>query len=104
MGTPAYIAAFLTLAIVLGSLISTIAVVLQELTFSRYRRSREVLRLIWLSVAESFGYRQLTVFWRPGGLVSGFRRDTMWGQMSRRGFTPVTPLSERERANDEKAA
>jgi len=103
-GSPAYIAAFLTLAIVLGSLISTIAVVLQELTYSRYRRSREVLRLIWLSIAESFGYRQLTVFWRLRGLVSGFRRDTVWGQMSRRGFTPATPLPEQERANDEKAA
>jgi hypothetical protein len=82
----AYLVAFVLLAFVLGSLISTLAMVLQELSFFRYRTLREVLWLIVFAVLENLGYRQLTVFWRLRGLVSAFRRDTTWGQMTRRGF------------------
>ena len=85
-GSPTYIVAFITLAIVLGSLISMMAVVLQELTYFRYRTFREVAQLIGLSFLESFGYRQLTVWWRLRGLVSAAWRDTSWGTMTRRGF------------------
>ena len=69
-----------------------------------YRTIREVLSLIGLSIAENFGYRQLTVLWRLKGLLSAARRDTTWGQMTRRGFGPDIPLPEKEPRSDARAA
>jgi cellulose synthase/poly-beta-1,6-N-acetylglucosamine synthase-like glycosyltransferase len=92
-GSAAYITAFITASIVLGSLISTMAVVLQEMTHFRYSGFRQVLSLIVLSMVESLGYRQLTVWWRLRGLVAAARMNTTWGQMTRRGFEPATRVS-----------
>jgi cellulose synthase/poly-beta-1,6-N-acetylglucosamine synthase-like glycosyltransferase len=93
-GSASYIFAFITVAIVFGSLISTMAVVLQEMTHFRYSGFRQVLNLIGISILESLGYRQLTVWWRLRGLVSAARMNTTWGQMTRRGFEPATPVSQ----------
>ena len=91
-GSATYAGAFVMVAVVLGSLISTFAVVLQELSFSRYRSTREVLALVGLAMVEGFGYRQLTLWWRMRGLISGLRRTTAWGPMDRKGFGDTVSL------------
>lgn len=58
----------------------------EELSFRRYRRFSDLLRVLGLALIESFGYRQLTTFWRLRGLVSAMRGDTSWGEMERTGF------------------
>jgi cellulose synthase/poly-beta-1,6-N-acetylglucosamine synthase-like glycosyltransferase len=103
-GSAAYAGAFVMLAVVLGSLISTFAVVLQELSFSRYRSNREVLWLVGLAMVESFGYRQLTLWWRLRGLISAFGGESAWGQMTRRGFGEAVPLSPPQEREDTRAA
>jgi cellulose synthase/poly-beta-1,6-N-acetylglucosamine synthase-like glycosyltransferase len=84
--TPLYTAAFLLLAIGLGVGLSLAAVALEELGFRRYPRWRDLLYLIWLGVAENFGYRQLTTLWRLRGTILVFRKGKIWGRMDRRGF------------------
>jgi len=61
-------------------------VALEELGFRRYPKRSDLYRLIWLAVAENFGYRQLTALWRLRGLVTVFRKAKGWGRMERRGF------------------
>jgi cellulose synthase/poly-beta-1,6-N-acetylglucosamine synthase-like glycosyltransferase len=82
-----FVAAFLALAIVFGIALSLAAVGLEELTFRRYQRWRDLLQLFWVAVVESVGYRQLSSFWRFRGIISKLRGKTQWGQAPRKGFT-----------------
>lgn len=81
-----YATAFLSVAIGLGIGLSFTAVALEELGFRRYPKRSDLYRLIWLAIAENFGYRQLTALWRLRGLVTVFRKAKGWGRMERRGF------------------
>ena len=74
------------LAFVLGLAQSIAAVALEQIAFRRYTRLRDLWMLFLLSVVENLGYRQMTVFWRLRGLVSYFRKQTVWGEMTRTGF------------------
>jgi cellulose synthase/poly-beta-1,6-N-acetylglucosamine synthase-like glycosyltransferase len=76
---------FLT-AIAFGALISVLSVLLEELTFRRYPRTRDLVMLVGLGVLENFGYRQLTTWWRLKGTWDYFRGRQGWGQMVRKGF------------------
>jgi cellulose synthase/poly-beta-1,6-N-acetylglucosamine synthase-like glycosyltransferase len=81
-----YVVAFLLLAVFLGSAFSIAAVALEELSFRRYRRFRDLVTLLGLALVENFGYRQLTTYWRLHGLASAMRGNTTWGEMGRTGF------------------
>jgi cellulose synthase/poly-beta-1,6-N-acetylglucosamine synthase-like glycosyltransferase len=76
---------FLT-AIAFGALISVISVLLEEVSFRRYPRIRDLLMLFALGILENFGYRQLTTWWRLKGTVDYFRGRQGWGAMVRKGF------------------
>jgi cellulose synthase/poly-beta-1,6-N-acetylglucosamine synthase-like glycosyltransferase len=74
-----------------GALVSVAAVVLEEVSFRRYPRLLDLLRLAMYGVIENFGYRQLTLWWRLRGTWDFFRGRAEWGAMARRGFTAQTP-------------
>lgn len=77
-------AVFFCLAVGLGVLLSTSAIVLEEMSFHVYPRIRDLLKLYWVAVTENFGYRQLTVLWRIRGTISWLRgRAPEWGDMKR---------------------
>jgi arginine exporter protein ArgO len=87
-----YVVAFLLVAFVLGIALSVAAVGLEELTFRRYPRMKDLLALFGLAVLEGFGYRQIATLWRVRGLVSVLRRKKGWGEMTRKGFAaPASP-------------
>ena len=71
-----------------GMLLSLLTLVLDELSFQPYERIRDRLVLVPWAVLESFGYRQLTAYWRLRGLVKYMRGSSDWGVMTRAGFTP----------------
>jgi cellulose synthase/poly-beta-1,6-N-acetylglucosamine synthase-like glycosyltransferase len=77
---------FFLAAVVYGSLLSVAAVVLEELSFRRYPKVTDLLRLAAYGVLENFGYRQLTTWWRIGGVVDYLRRRHGWGTMKRNAF------------------
>jgi cellulose synthase/poly-beta-1,6-N-acetylglucosamine synthase-like glycosyltransferase len=81
---------FFLAAIVYGSLLSVAAVALEELSFRRYPRATDLLRLAAYGVLENFGYRQLATCWRIVGSIDYFRGRQGWGTMKRKGFAPVT--------------
>ncbi len=82
----AYATAFLLTALLLGAALSVAAVCLEELTFRRYPRVRDLAQLMLLAAVEPFGYRQLSSMWRVRGLIRGLRGVQGWGEMTRRGF------------------
>ncbi|MEQ8331157.1 MAG: glycosyltransferase [Longimicrobiales bacterium] len=86
---PLFVAAFLMVAVVLGVSLSISAVALEELSFRRYPRASDLIRLFILGVAENFGYRQASTFWRLKGTISALRGVEGWGAMTRTGFTLV---------------
>lgn len=79
-----YVGASVLLA-VLGSLA---AVLVEEVSFARYPRRRDVLALILAAIAEPFWFHFLHSWWRTVGLVRALRRtESGWGEMTRAGFT-----------------
>jgi len=82
--------AFLSVAIVLGGVLSFAAVAMEELTFRRYPRRGDLFRLFGLAVTENFGYRQLNAWWRLKGTISALRGVQGWGTMTRKGFSTPT--------------
>ena len=64
---------FLGLAIGLGVLLSTSAIMLEEISFHMYPRFRQLMLLYFIAIIENFGFRQLTAIWRLQGLIRWFR-------------------------------
>ena len=81
-----FFALFLTLAILLGTMLSIAAAVLDDISFERFPRLSQVLSLVFYGLAENFGYRQLTLLWRLRGMVDYWRGKQGWGDMQRKGF------------------
>jgi hypothetical protein len=69
-----------------GMLLSIWAVVLEEVSFRRYRRFSDLFRLLLFASLENFGYRQLTVWWRLKAFVNVWKGTHVWGDMARKGF------------------
>lgn len=79
-------ALLLALAVALGVAQSLAAIALEQFAFRRYRAPRDLALLVFLSLAENLGYRQLTLVWRLRGLWKFLRKDSSWGEMTRTGF------------------
>jgi cellulose synthase/poly-beta-1,6-N-acetylglucosamine synthase-like glycosyltransferase len=78
---------FFIVAVVYGIFLSVGAVLLEEISFHRYPRARDLIRLIGMAVLENFGYRQITVWWRIKAFFDYFRGVQTWGTMQRSGFS-----------------
>jgi cellulose synthase/poly-beta-1,6-N-acetylglucosamine synthase-like glycosyltransferase len=76
----------LGLSVSLGVLLSTSAIMLEELSFHLYPRMRDVATLFLVAVLENFGYRQMTAVFRLQGLsrsLFGGRQKPAWEPISR---------------------
>jgi cellulose synthase/poly-beta-1,6-N-acetylglucosamine synthase-like glycosyltransferase len=76
--------AFLVVSVGLGVLLSASSLLLDEQSFHTYPKIRQVFSLLAASVAENFGFRQLTTLWRLEGTIRwavGARQ--VWGEMTR---------------------
>lgn len=82
-----YVLAFLAVAFALGISLSFAAVGLEELSFRRYPKMRDLTTLLVIAVVENVGYRQLSIWWRLRGMISKFRGASAWGAMERKGFS-----------------
>lgn len=60
---------FLGLAIGLGVMLSTSAIMLEELSFHMYPKFSQLALLYLVAIVENFGFRQLTALWRFQGLI-----------------------------------
>lgn len=84
---PAVVLTIFLVTIIYGSFISSLAVLLEEMTMHKYPKVSHLLKLFFWSLTESFWYRPLLVIWRLEGLISFFFRKAEWGQMQRKGIS-----------------
>ncbi|HLL64952.1 MAG TPA: glycosyltransferase [Micromonosporaceae bacterium] len=78
---------FMLVAYGYAMLISLTVLLLEEVTFHRYPRWRDLTICVAAAVVENLGYRQLLAFWQMRGAWSAVRgRTAVWGQMTRQGF------------------
>ena len=83
--------AFFLVAFALGAVLSMAAIALEERLFQRYRRKRDLARLLLMALGEVFWYRQLNAFWRVKGLWAAIRGSKEgWGTIKRQGFQAGT--------------
>ncbi|GMR04506.1 MAG: glycosyltransferase [Thermodesulfobacteriota bacterium] len=77
---------FLTMAILLGVLLSTGSILLEEMSYRRYPRGRDFLLLLLYGVLENFGYRQINSFWRTQAVFKKIFRKKKWEHVKKSGF------------------
>lgn len=77
---------FLTLAILLGIVLSVTSLILEEVTVKKYVDPKDLVKMVMLSVIENFGYRQLITIWRLKGTYDLFMKKKKWGTMVRKKF------------------
>jgi cellulose synthase/poly-beta-1,6-N-acetylglucosamine synthase-like glycosyltransferase len=87
---------FLAVAVGYGLLLSLWTLALEEVTYRRYPRVSDFLKLCWFAVLENFGYRQITVWFRLQAFWRFARGNHSWGAQRREGFAspvaaPVKP-------------
>lgn len=75
-------------SVLLATLGSLAAMLVEEVSFARYPRTRDVAALLWAAVAEPFWFHFVHSWWRAVGVVRALRRkESEWGEMTRAGFT-----------------
>lgn len=78
---------FMLIAYGYAILVTLAAMTLEEMTFRKYARWRDLGVMLLAAVAENIGYRQLTAWWRLQGWWASLRgRKQVWGTMTRVGL------------------
>lgn len=77
---------FFLLAVIIGIMISLLAVLLEEYSEKRYPRLKNILTIFLFAWLENILYRQFLALVRAGAFISVMRRKREWGRMERRGF------------------
>lgn len=78
MVPPVILVAFILLGFVYGGFLSVGAVLLEELTYRRYPRLRDLLTLLVCAMIENIGYRQLVLLFRFQGMLSFLGGRRRW--------------------------
>jgi len=77
---------FMLVAIFYGVFLSIAAVLLEEISFRRYPGWEDLARLIWYSIWENIGFRQLLALFKVKAFFDFIGRRRRWGDMGHKGF------------------
>jgi cellulose synthase/poly-beta-1,6-N-acetylglucosamine synthase-like glycosyltransferase len=91
---------FLVVAYGFSLALTAFTLALEQWTYRGYGKLSDRLWLLFVSLFEGLGYRQLTAIWRFHGLARFTRGSREWGVMTREGFgEPVSsdPMTDTER-------
>lgn len=90
-----YFLLFMAVAYAYALLVTVAALAVEELSFHKYPRWRDLLTTLSAAVLENVGYRQLTAVWRlEGWWHSLIGRRQEWGTMTRTGFATANDAEE----------
>lgn len=81
-----FVVLFFSVAVLLGVLLSTAALMVEEIYYRSYPKLRDVLILFVFAIMENFFYRQIHSWWRFLGLVDFVFKRGGWGTLSRQRF------------------
>ncbi|QKS72900.1 glycosyltransferase family 2 protein [Paenalkalicoccus suaedae] len=76
----------LTVTVMYGSLLSALAVLLEEWTYHKYEDTKSILVLYFWALTETFWYRPFMVWNRVLGIIAAIRKTGGWGSMQRKGL------------------
>ena len=82
---PVILVLFVLLGLIYGGFLSVGAVLLEELTYHRYPRFRDLLTLLAFAVFENIGYRQLILYYRFQGALKFLLGSRGWEKVSHAG-------------------
>ena len=83
----AFLWKFMLAAYAYSAVIGLISVAVEEWAFHRFTHWRDVWGTVVGVIAENFGYRQLTAWWRIQGMWDGLRKtESQWVKLTRTGF------------------
>ncbi|MFZ5992847.1 MAG: glycosyltransferase family 2 protein [Deinococcota bacterium] len=85
MFNPEFAILFLLLALGYGILLSQLAIGMETLLLKRYPRLRDRMTLLFLSLVEVLGYRQILALERFVATFQILRKRGQWGEMRRKG-------------------
>jgi cellulose synthase/poly-beta-1,6-N-acetylglucosamine synthase-like glycosyltransferase len=97
--SPALLILFILLGLAYGGFLSVGAVLLEEMTYRRYPRPRDLLVLLAYAMLENMGYRQLILFFRVQGTMKFLVGSHRWEKVMHKGqalssdATDLTPAS-----------
>ena len=80
-----FVFAYICMFFVFGVFVSTMSLVLEEVSLRRFRHARDLLLLAFIAIVENFGYRQYNNIWRLVGWWRFLRKKQQWGNMRRLG-------------------
>lgn len=80
-----FVLAYVCMFFVFGVFVSTMSLVLEEISLRRFRHARDLLLLAVIAIVENFGYRQYNNVWRLIGWWRFLRKKQQWGNMRRLG-------------------
>lgn len=81
-----FVLLFFSVAVLLGVLLSTAALLVEEIFYRSYPKLKDVLILFAFAILENFFYRQIHSWWRFLGLVDFAFKRGGWGTLSRQRF------------------
>ena len=79
---PSLLLLFLLLGFIYGGFLSVGAVLLEELTYRRYPRIRDLLTLLVFAMFENVGYRQLVLYYRFQGVLKFLAGSRRWEKVA----------------------
>jgi cellulose synthase/poly-beta-1,6-N-acetylglucosamine synthase-like glycosyltransferase len=93
-----FVLAYGGISILVLILLSFASILLEEYAIRRYERGIDIAKLVFFSIFETFGYRQLVAMWRCLAFVDLARGRKDWGMMQRRGLERPVEAPAPERA------
>jgi cellulose synthase/poly-beta-1,6-N-acetylglucosamine synthase-like glycosyltransferase len=82
-----YALLFMVVAYGYATLVTLVAMAIEELSFHKCPHWRDLGAILFASVLENLGYRQTTAWWRLEGWWASLRgKKQVWGTMTRQGF------------------
>lgn len=91
LGSGEYVFYFMLLSLGFMAFVNIYVVLLDLFAFHKYTSPRAIVKMLFLSVLESFGYRQLTMIWRLNAFFRLFklyvtRKALHWDVVKKSGF------------------
>ncbi|WP_188378267.1 glycosyltransferase family 2 protein [Halobacillus andaensis] len=76
------------MTVLYGSLLSSLAVLLEEWTYHKFPDLKSLVILFAWALTETFWYRPMVVWWRCEGIIQVLRnKKAVWGNMNRKGIS-----------------
>jgi len=93
--SPALLMLFILLGLAYGGFLSVGAILLEEMTYRRYPRTRDLWVLLAYAMLENIGYRQLILFFRVQGILRFLVGSHRWEKVIHEGqsLTDLTPAA-----------